>query len=65
MKDLTRAEQNELIRLLGIVATNGRGGMDVPDDKLSLPVRRELLSLVHSAERVRDACILDLANQEG
>ncbi len=62
MRDLTRAEQETLVDLLGVLIANGRGGLD---DQRSLVVQREILSLIHAAERVRDACALDLANQKG
>lgn len=63
MRDLTRAEQETLIELLGVVIDNGRGslaGGALPPASAAM-----VLSLVHCARQVRDACRQDLVNQVG
>jgi hypothetical protein len=65
MMDLTRDEQHELIRLLGIVIDNGHAHRDSLYCDYNDRIRREILHLVQCAERVRYACMTDLKNQEG
>lgn len=68
MRDLTREEQEDLIRLLGIVIANGRGSLEADDagtQKVPPPARWQIVKLVHAAELVRDACSEDLVNQKG
>ncbi len=65
MRDLTRAEQEELIRLLRLVVANGRGAVEIPDERLSPVIVREINRLADAATLVHDACVLDLQNREG
>jgi hypothetical protein len=65
MRDLTREEQHELIRLLGLVAENGRGSVAQNTGQLNELSVHHIMALVRCAERVRDACVLDLQNQVG
>ncbi len=62
MSDLTRTEQEDLIRLLGVVIDNGCGGLEAQDDYV---IWLEITALIQAAQLVRDACQLDLANQKG